>query len=53
MSRTARTGRNAIAWNGRIGRKAAPAGAYRLVLIARSADGQTATARARLRLAAR
>jgi hypothetical protein len=52
VRRTARTGRNAIAWNGKIGRTAAPAGAYRLVLRARSADGQTATARSLLRLAA-
>jgi len=46
----AREGRNAIRWNGKVrGKKAAP-GRYTLAVRATSADGQVATASARLRL---
>jgi hypothetical protein len=38
-----RAGSNAVRWNGRIGKARSPAGAYRLVLTATGADGQTAT----------
>jgi len=50
VRRRAGAGRNAITWSGRIGRRAAPPGAYRLMLRTVGADGQVATAVASLRL---
>jgi hypothetical protein len=43
-------GANAITWNGRAGRRRAAPGAYRLALRVAGADGQVATASARLRV---
>jgi hypothetical protein len=46
----AKSGRNAIKWNGKAGRKAARAGRYTLKLTAASSDGQKATSTAKLTL---
>jgi hypothetical protein len=46
----ARTGRNTITWNGKAAGKVVPAGSYKLVLSAKSADGQTDSASATLKL---
>jgi hypothetical protein len=46
----AKEGRNTIKWNGKVGRKAAAAGNYTLVLSASSDDGQKATSSAKLTL---
>jgi hypothetical protein len=46
----ARSGANTISWNGRIGKKAARAGSYRLTLRAVGADGQSDTTTATLKL---
>ncbi|MCW2961741.1 MAG: hypothetical protein JWM90_2128 [Thermoleophilia bacterium] len=40
----AKLGRNAIAWNGKLGKKFAPAGTYKLLLSTTSADGQSGSA---------
>jgi hypothetical protein len=45
----ARTGRNVVRWNGRIGRRAAPRGTYQLRLVA-SAGSQRARANVRLQV---
>jgi hypothetical protein len=44
----AKTGKNTISWNGKIGKKRAPAGRYKLTLKATSTDGQTASGSASL-----
>jgi hypothetical protein len=46
----AKEGRNTIAWNGKSRGKPARAGRYTLKLVAASADGQTATGSATLRV---
>jgi hypothetical protein len=46
----ARSGANTIRWNGRIGKKAATAGTYRLSLRVVGSDGQTDTTTAKLTL---
>ena len=46
----AKAGRNTIAWSGKIRRKAAAAGRYKLTLRATGADGQTDSTTAALRL---
>jgi hypothetical protein len=48
-----RAGRNTVSWNGRIGRSAAPAGKYRLVLRATGGDGQRAADGSTVRLVRR
>lgn len=49
----ARTGRNTITWNGKSAGKVVPAGSYTLVLGAKSADGQTDSTSAKLKLTRR
>jgi hypothetical protein len=49
----ARTGRNTINWNGKAAGKVVPAGSYTLVLGAKSADGQTDSTSAKLKLTRR
>jgi hypothetical protein len=49
----ARTGRNTITWNGKAAGKVVPAGSYTLVLGAKSADGQTDSTSAKLKLTRR
>jgi hypothetical protein len=49
ISGRAREGRNAIRWNGKVGRKAAAAGRYKFVLRATSGD-QLVTDRASVRI---
>jgi hypothetical protein len=46
----ARSGRNTINWNGKAAGKVVPAGRYTIVLRAKSADGQTDSASAKLKL---
>jgi len=43
---TAKNGRGTISWDGRLGKQAAPAGTYRLALLAVAADGAMARATA-------
>ncbi len=47
---TSKAGANTIRWNGKAGKKAAAAGAYKLVLSAVGADGQKATTSVALKL---
>ena len=44
------TGRNKISWNGKVGKKPAAAGTYKLKLAVKRADGQTASETAKLAL---
>jgi Tol biopolymer transport system component len=53
VSRSAQAGRNRIAWNGRARRSSAAPGRYVVRLLARSADGQTASDRASLAIRGR
>ena len=50
MTGTSKAGANTIRWNGKAGKKAAAAGAYKLVLSAVGADGQKATTSVALKL---
>lgn len=50
LSATAQAGRRAITWNGKVGRRVAPAGRYTLVARAAGGDGQQARDQASLTL---